>query len=172
MDRYITYLDMKSEAELLLATREDLEKCKTKVNDISEHTINMIYADCALHLGIKPRNAFEQLVKEMRNVVHFQTGDDDLDKHLKEEGISSDELVEVSGVSGSGKTYFCLKMVSLALLEKEVGVIYIDTTNYVNKNNVNLVLRNFMTEQTQEEKTKKVQEVMTRLKVLKLFEID
>jgi RecA/RadA recombinase len=68
----------------------------------------------------------------MKNVVNFQTGDDELDKHLKEEGIASDELVEVSGVSSSGKTYFCLKMASLALLEKEIACLYIDTTNYVN----------------------------------------
>lgn len=30
MEQYINYLDMKNEAEMLLATREDLEKCKTK----------------------------------------------------------------------------------------------------------------------------------------------
>ena len=71
---------MKNEAEMLLATREDLEKCKTKVHDISEHTINMIYAQSAEKVGIKPINAFEQLVKEMKSVVHFQTGDDELDK--------------------------------------------------------------------------------------------
>jgi RecA/RadA recombinase len=71
MEKYISYLDMKNEAELLLASREDLEKCKTKVHDISDHTINMIYADCAEKVGIKPRNAFEQLVKEMKNIQHF-----------------------------------------------------------------------------------------------------
>lgn len=135
---------MKNQAEMLLATREDLEKCKTKVHDISEHTINMIYAESAEKFGIKPKNGFEQLVREMKNVVHFQTGDDEIDKYLKEEGISSDELVEVSGVSASGKTYFCLKMASLALLEKDIACIYIDTSNYVNFTNVNLVLRNFM----------------------------
>ena len=59
MEKYINYLDMKNEAEMLLATREDLEKTKTKVHDISEHTINTIYADAALQVGIKPRNAFE-----------------------------------------------------------------------------------------------------------------
>ena len=144
MEKYINYLDMKNEAEMLLATREDLEKTKTKVHDISEHTINMIYADAAHQVGIKPRNAFEQLAQEMKNIVHFRTGDDELDQHLQEEGISSDELVEVSGVSSSGKTYFCLKLVSLALLEKDVACIYIDTSNYVNSTNVNLVLRNFM----------------------------
>ena len=45
------------------------------------------------------------------------------------------------GASGSGKTYFCLKMVSLALLEKNVAAIYIDTSNYVNCDNMTLFLR-------------------------------
>jgi RecA/RadA recombinase len=147
---------MKNQAEMLLATREDLEKCKTKVHDISEHTINMIYAESAEKYGIKPRNGFESLVREMKNVVHFQTGDDEIDKYLKEEGISSDELVEVSGVSASGKTYFCLKMACLGLLEKDIACIYIDTSNYINFTNVNLVLRNFMGQMEQDDKTKKV----------------
>ena len=104
----------------------------------------MVYAESASEFGIKPRNGFETLVKEMRNIVHFKTGDDELDKHLKEEGISSDELVEVCGASGSGKTYFCLKMASLAILESNMTCLYIDTTNYVNNTNITLVLRNFM----------------------------
>ena len=156
MEKFVNYLDMKNEAEMLLATREDLEKCKTKVNDISDHTINMIYAESAEKLGIKPKNAFDLLIKEMKNIEHFQTGDDELDKHLKEEGISSDELVEVSGISGSGKTYFCLKMASLALLEKDIACIYIDTSNYVNYSNVSLVLRNFMEQGDADEKRKRV----------------
>ena len=59
---------------------------------------------------------------------------------MRSEAISSDELVEVCGASGSGKTYLCLKMASMALLEKETAVIYIDTSNYVNQDNMNLVL--------------------------------
>ena len=54
-----------------------------------------------------------------------------MDKCLKEP-IASDEIVEVCGASGSGKTYLCLKMASLALLEQETAVIYIDTSNYIN----------------------------------------
>ena len=62
-----------------------------------------------------------------------------LDLHIKEP-ISSDEIVEVCGASGAGKTYLCLKMASLALLDQETAVIYIDTTNYVNHENMSLVL--------------------------------
>ena len=62
-----------------------------------------------------------------------------LDQRLAEP-ICSDEVVEVCGASGSGKTYLCLKMASLALVQKEIAVIYIDTTNYVNHENMSLVL--------------------------------
>ena len=56
-------------------------------------------------------------MNEVNNIKHFNTGVDDLDKCLGADGISSDELVEICGASGSGKTYFCLKLTSLALLE-------------------------------------------------------
>lgn len=174
MDKFVSYLDMKHASDMLVASREDLEKCKLKVADISDHTINLIYAQTAAEMGIKPRNAFEQLVREMKSVVHFQTGDDELDKHLKEEGISSDELTEVSGASGSGKTYFCLKMASLALLmESEISCIYIDTTNYVNHTNISLVLRNFMSQIADaDEKQRKAMDILSRLKIHKCFQLD
>ena len=68
----------------------------------------------------------------MANVKHFSTGIDELDRCLQDSLLSSDELVEICGGSGSGKTYFVLKMVSMALLNHNVAVIYIDTSNYVN----------------------------------------
>jgi KaiC/GvpD/RAD55 family RecA-like ATPase len=80
-------------------------------------------------------------MKEINSVIHFNTGVEELDKLFKDQGISSDELVEVCGASGSGKTYFCLKLASLALLEQNVAVIYIDTSNYVNSENMTLVLK-------------------------------
>ncbi len=73
----------------------------------------------------------------MNNIKHFNTGVEELDKCLQDQGICSDELVEICGASGSGKTYFCLKLVSLALLDQNVAVIYIDTTNYINSDNIN-----------------------------------
>lgn len=35
-------------------------------------------------------------------------------------------------------------MASLALIERDVAVLYIDTTNYLNRDNVTLALKNFM----------------------------
>lgn len=49
--------------------------------------------------------------------------------------------MEISGASGSGKTYLCLKMASLALIEQDVAVIYIDTTNYINNENLLINLK-------------------------------
>lgn len=63
-----------------------------------------------------------------------------LDKILKEKGITSDELVEISGCSGTGKTYFCLKIVTHALLQHDAAVIYVDTTNYLNIENLTLAI--------------------------------
>lgn len=40
MEKLVKLLDMKSSSDMLLATREDLEKCKTKDHDVSDHTIN------------------------------------------------------------------------------------------------------------------------------------
>lgn len=65
---------MKNQADMLLATREDLEKTKTKDHDVSDHTINQIYAKAALLSGIEPRNAFEELMREMKGIYHFKTG--------------------------------------------------------------------------------------------------
>jgi hypothetical protein len=67
-------LDMRNKADLLLATREDLLKCKIRDSDISEHTINQVYAQAAILSGLEPRNAYEDLMREMNNVIHFDTG--------------------------------------------------------------------------------------------------
>ena len=46
-----------------------------------------------------------------------------------------------------GKTYLCMKMAALALLE-DSAVIYVDTTNYINNENISLVIKNFIPEAT------------------------
>ena len=58
MDKLYESLDMKNFSEMLLATREDLEKCKTKDHDISDHAINKIYARAAVLGGVEPKDAF------------------------------------------------------------------------------------------------------------------
>jgi hypothetical protein len=58
MDKLFESLDMKNFSEMLLASREDLEKCKTKDHDISDHAINKIYARAAVQCGIEPKDAF------------------------------------------------------------------------------------------------------------------
>lgn len=65
---------MRNSAELLLATKEDLQKAKIKDTDITDHAVNQVYASAAMVAGIEPRNAFEDLMREMNGVRHFNTG--------------------------------------------------------------------------------------------------
>lgn len=96
-------------------------------------------------MGIEPVNAYELYMKEMDGTVHFNTGNEELDKQLGDQKVTSNEIVEISGCSGSGKTFLCIKMACLALIERDVAVLYVDTTNYLNRDNVLLSLKNFMT---------------------------
>jgi hypothetical protein len=74
MKTFAKTLDMRTKADLLLASREDLLKCKIRSSDISEHFIAQVYAQAALSSGLEPHNAYEDLMREMNNVVHFDTG--------------------------------------------------------------------------------------------------
>jgi len=112
------------------------------------------------------------VINHTNKSVRFNTGNEEIDNRLGPERISSNEVVEISGASGSGKTFLCLKMASLALIEQSVGVIYVDTTNYINNENLNIVLKNFIADPDKEKKEEKMQELLGRLKVLKIHELD
>lgn len=119
------------------------------------------------------RNAFEDLMMEVNSVKHFNTGVDDLDRCLGSEGLCSDQLTEVCGLSGSGKTYFCLKMLALALLEQDVACVYFDTTNYLNTENMEHILKNHISSTTDgAKKQERVQQVMGRLKIVKVQSLE
>ena len=112
-------------------------------------------------------------MNEVNNIKHFNTGVDDLDKCLGADGISSDELVEICGASGSGKTYFCLKLTSLALLEQNIAVIYVDTSNYINAENISQVIKNYMTNTVDPiKKNQMSKEVLGRLRVIKIYDME
>ena len=59
MEKCMKILDMKNIAEMLLASKEELEKCKTKDMDLSDYTINSTYAKAALEVGVRPVDAYE-----------------------------------------------------------------------------------------------------------------
>jgi len=63
-------------------------------------------------------------------------------------------------------------MVSLALLEKDVAAIYVDTSNYVNADNINLCVKNFMNDSDHKAKADRAQETLGRLRVIKIFNLD
>jgi RecA/RadA recombinase len=150
-----------------------LQKVKIKNPDITEHTITSVYEQASKIRGLQPRNAFEDLMQEVNNVKHFNTGVDELDKCLGDSGIGSDEITEVCGASGSGKTYFCLKLAALALLEQDVACIYIDTSNYLNTENITSVIKNYISHTTDASKKQlTANEVLGRLKIIKVNTLD
>ena len=61
---------------------------------------------------------------------------------------------------------------SLALLEKDVACIYIDTSNYVNSDNITLCLKNFMNDSDHKAKADRAADVLGRLRVIKIFTLD
>ena len=54
-------LDMKNKSEMLMASREELEKCKTKNTEITDYSINQVYAEAAHINGIQPIDSYEAL---------------------------------------------------------------------------------------------------------------
>ena len=67
-------LGMNNQAEMLLATPQELLKSNFRDNDISVHTINQVYAQAAETRGLQPRNAYEVLTREMDCMTVFNTG--------------------------------------------------------------------------------------------------
>lgn len=76
MDTLLQLLDMNNQADMLLATREDLQKSRfrSRTKDISVNAINQVYAQAALNYGLQPRDAYEMLTREMDGVQRFSTG--------------------------------------------------------------------------------------------------
>lgn len=76
-------LDFKSKAQMLMATREDLEKCKTKNPELSDHAINELYAKFAENMGFAPENCWEEVLSGLENIKKYKTGIDSIDNCLK-----------------------------------------------------------------------------------------
>jgi len=74
LEDLVRQLDFKNKAEMLLASREELEKCKTKNTDISEQSINQIYAQAAILQGVAPKTAYDEVVAQIASVKYFKTG--------------------------------------------------------------------------------------------------
>ena len=74
MKDLVRTLDMNNQADMLLATREDIQKCKIRDNDISDNTIHQVYTQASMNYGIQPQNGFQLLMHEKSRVQHFKTG--------------------------------------------------------------------------------------------------
>jgi len=62
-------------------------------------------------------------------------------------------------------------MASLALIERDVAVLYVDTTNYLNRDNVTHALKNFMAAADapttdKSKRTERARELLGRLQVV------
>ena len=134
-------LDFTSKATMLMATREDLEKWKTKNPELSERTINEMYSEFAGTMGLKFENWWEEVLNGIEKIKKFNTGIEAIDDCLKKGSeLCSDELIELVGPSGGGKTTLALRIASRALFEKDAEIIYIDSTNYCNDENIKALL--------------------------------
>ena len=76
----------------------------------------------------------------------YKTGIDQIDSAFKrgeQGGLNSDELIEIVGPSAGGKTTLCLKIAIKALIDQDedTEIIYVDSTNYVNYDNVTYLLK-------------------------------
>ena len=124
-------LDFNSKAKLLMATREDLDKCKSKNTDLSDFVINDLYGEYAESIGFKMENCWNEVLQGIDKIKRYNTGIEAIDSCLKKGSeLCSDELIELVGPSGGGKTTLALKIASRALFEKDSEVLYIDSTNY------------------------------------------
>ncbi len=68
-------------------------------------------------------------------------------------------------------------MACLALIERDVAVLYIDTTTYLNRDNVTTALKNFMVAADapatdKAKKAEKAKEILGRLQVVQIHDMD
>lgn len=68
-------------------------------------------------------------------------------------------------------------MASLALIERDVAVLYVDTTNYLNRDNVTLALKNFMAAADapttdKSKRAERARELLGRLQVVQIHDMD
>ena len=74
MDSLIATLDMNNQADMLLATPQELLKINFRDSRISANSINRVYQEAAALRGLAPRSAYEMLTRELDGVTHFKTG--------------------------------------------------------------------------------------------------
>ena len=86
--------------------------------------------------------------------------------------MSSDELIEIVGPSGGGKTTLAIKIGLKALMEQDIEIIYIDTSNYVNYDNISHLIKQRLSGLDEDELNEKLGSVMSRFKVYNLYDME
>ena len=139
---------------------------------MSDDTINELYAQYAKQ-WIKFDNWWEEVLNGIESIKKFNTGIETIDDWLKKGSeLSSDELVELVGPSGGGKTTLALKIAARALLEKDAEIIYIDSTNYCNDTNISALFTQVMTGYDIDSTSDKLKSIMSRFHLHNIYTLE
>ncbi|GIY04455.1 DNA repair protein RAD51 homolog 4 [Caerostris extrusa] len=143
--------------DFILCDPEDLaKKIKTPYKDVlSMHNTLIIK-----HAGF-PIKALSLRNELLESLSIFNTGSKRLNKFLSG-GIYTGEVTEIHGRPGSGKTQFCLSLVSNLILETKSTILYLDVSN------------NFVAKRVEEillEKSGENQDVINKLQNVKVKRI-
>ena len=76
------------------------------------------------------------------------------------------------GPSGGGKTTLAIKIGLKALMEQDIEIIYIDTSNYVNYDNISHLIKQRLSGLDEDELNEKLGSVMSRFKVYNLYDME
>ncbi|CAI2376473.1 unnamed protein product [Moneuplotes crassus] len=134
-------LDFPSVAAMQMASIDDIGKCISKNPQLSDLKVGELYMEYAETMGFNFDSCWEEVLRGIEGVKKFNTGIDAIDNSLKKGAeLCSDELVELVGPSGGGKTTLALRIASRAIFEKDAEVIYIDSSNYCNPDNIKALL--------------------------------
>jgi archaellum biogenesis ATPase FlaH len=83
-------------------------------------------------------------------------------------------LIEIVGPSAGGKTTLCLKIAIKALLDQDedTEIIYVDSTNYVNYDNVTYILKQHLGGMDLNERDEIISKMLERFKVFNIYDVD
>ncbi|GFR31760.1 DNA repair protein RAD51 homolog 4 [Trichonephila clavata] len=115
---------IKTVTDFILCDPEDLaKKIKTSYKDVL-----CIHQDLMIKHSSFPQNSLSLRWELLESLSILDTGSKSLNKLLNG-GIYTGEVTEIHGLPGSGKTQFCLSLVSDLILHTQNTVFFMDTNN-------------------------------------------
>lgn len=115
---------IKTVTDFVLCDPEDLaKKIKIPYKDVF-----CIHQDLMIKHSSFPQNSLSLRWELLESLSILDTGSESLNKFLNG-GIYTGEITEIHGVPGSGKTQFCLSLISHLILGTQNTVFFLDTNN-------------------------------------------